>query len=243
LSLNYRPVVATEIEFYLSGSAGRDLGSFWSEVRARCEAERIGIYKIEKETGDEQHEVALQPLGDVAEIIRQTDALKALLAECAKAHEMHADFSAKPKPDQPGSGLHVHVHLEDAHGYNLYEKTNDIMSDALRHSLGGLLATMKRHMPVFAPTLASRLRFVAGGNAPLTLSWGANNRTTALRLPDTGVPQKRIEHRVAGADADVGAVLAAILEGIAFGLAQGCEPGPQMYGDASLPMYGLERLV
>ena len=114
---------------------------------------------------------------------------------------------------------------------------------ALRHTLGGLLATMQENMDVFAPTEESRARFASGDHIPTTVSWGANNRTTALRLPYTGLPFRRIEHRVAGADADVAAVIAVILEGVLHGLENRLEPGPQMHGNASLPMYGLPPLL
>ncbi len=95
-------------------------------------------------------------------------------------------------------------------------------------------------MAIFAPSPESYARFVAGSNAPLTVSWGANNRTTAIRLPDSAHDNKRIEHRVAGADADPEHVIAAILKGLYSGLKNRVDPGPQIYGDASLPMYGLQ---
>lgn len=220
----YTPILATEIEFYLPAAPD---DTFWQPLSGH-------ILKWEAERGTNQYEIALPPLHGAAAIIEHTEWCKALLSS--------ADFSARPFADQPGSGLHVHVHLEDAEGRNVFFKKDEVMSDALRWSLGGLLATMKDNMPVFAPSNASRSRFQPGANAPTTVSWGANNRTTALRLPDTGMPEKRIEHRVAGADADAGAVVAAVLVGIVFGLENKCDPGPQIYGDAGLAMYGLIKL-
>lgn len=236
-------VVATEIEFYLFGSDGRELDVFWREVRACCESACIAIFSIEKEKGLEQHEISLTPLRDIEKIISDTEQLKVIVSEIAAIHDMRADFSAKPVADEPGSGLHVHVHLEDGAGTNIYTKQGEEMSEALAHSIAGLLANMQKDMAIFAPTQASRARFVAGSNAPLTLSWGANNRTCALRLPDTGTEFRRIEHRVSGADADVGAVVRAVLKGITHGMEHKLMPPPQIYGDASLAMYGLPRLA
>ena len=241
--MHHVPFIATEIEFYLFGSEGSDFGVFWAAVRAACDEAGIGIFKIEKETGTEQHEVALMHTRNIAKIIADTEQLKIILSERAAAQGMRADFSAKPLAEEPGSGLHIHVHLEDAAGRNLFYKDEHGMSDALVHSIAGLLATMPEYMPVFLPTAESKNRLVAGSNAPTTISWGANNRTVAVRLPDTGTQFRRIEHRVAGADADVGAVIKAVLAGIEYGLEHKLMPPAQVYGDAGLAMYGLPPLA
>jgi glutamine synthetase len=117
------------------------------------------------------------------------------------------------------------------------------MSDALKFSIGGLLATMRDTMAAFAPSAESQARFTPGSMAPTTISWGANNRTVAIRLPDSAHDNKRIEHRVASADADPGQVIAAILAGVHYGLKNRCDPGKQIHGDASLEQYGLPKLL
>lgn len=259
------PVTAAELEFYIydisSPWKGEDQGggyaphtqssefsegnphpnlppsrgkeqAFWQRVQNAG----VLLEKFEAERGEHQYEVALSPATPektVADLI----AVKKILAE------MGADFSARPKPDQPGSGLHIHVHLEDAGGKNVFYKDDTHMSEPLKHSIGGLLANLKKDMAVFAPTVDSHKRFIAGSNAPLTVSWGANNRTVAVRLPDAPHDKKRIEHRVAGADADPAQVMQAILTAIHDGLTRKLDPGAQIYGDASLVMYGLTKLI
>jgi len=242
-AMQYRPVIATEIEFYLYGSKDRDLANYWQDVSAACKTEGIAIFKFEKEKGIEQHEVALMPLRDIAKIIADTEQLKTIISEFAKQYGMCADFAARPVENEPGSGLHVHVHLEDENGKNLYTKNDSEMSETLAHSIAGLLTTLQENLDVFAPSLESRTRFQPGSNAPTTISWGANNRTCAIRLPDKPHDNKHIEHRVAGADANVGAVIAAILKGIEYGLEHKLTPPPQIYGDAALPMYGLPPII
>ncbi len=237
----FTPVVAAEIEFYLFGAVPAKLDNLWDDLRARCAHASIPLEKTEAERGEGQFEIALTPVS-ARSAAEHAIYSKGIITECAQAHGMTASFAAKPLENQPGSGLHIHIHLEDGSGQNIYHKQDALMSDALRFSLGGLLATMLEHLPVFAPTSDSRARFIPGGNAPTTISWGANNRTTALRLPDSIASAKHIEHRVAGADADPAAVIAAILEGILHGLAHQSNPGTQIYGDASLEMYALPKL-
>jgi gamma-glutamylputrescine synthase len=53
---------------------------------------------------------------------------------------------------------------------------------------------------------------------PTQASWGHNNRTVALRIPCGDDDARRIEYRVAGADANPYLVVAAILAGLLHGL-------------------------
>ena len=233
------PVTAAEIEFYLSSAP---LDAFWDTIRSACAVEGIRLFKIEKEKGKDQYEVALRA-EDPLLTARHVTAVKIILDDTATAYGLTVDFAARPFSDQPGSGLHIHVHLVDESGKRVFFKNDEFISDALKFSIGGLLATMRDYMGIFAPTSESLARFVSGANAPLTISWGANNRTVAIRLPDSEHDEKRIEHRVAGADADPRKVIAAILSGIRYGLQNKCDPGQQIYGDASLEMYGLPKLT
>ncbi|MEL6750880.1 MAG: glutamine synthetase, partial [Pseudomonadota bacterium] len=68
--------------------------------------------------------------------------------------------------------------------------------------------------------------------APTRANWGDNNRSVALRLPAAPEQARRIEHRVAGADANPYLVLACILQGMMDGLAAGTEPPPALTGNA-----------
>ena len=233
-------VAASEIEFYLHGSYGSPALEAWqTDVAQRCAAEGVAIHRIEKERGLDQHEISLSP-SDVETMVSSTLALKRIVSECATAHGFTADFGAKPKADQPGSGLHIHLHLEDESGTNLFFKNDAQISQALQFSIGGMLAWIADSMPVFAPSEASYTRFAKGSNAPTTVSWGANNRTVAIRLPDKAHNKKHIEHRVAGADAAPARVAAVILAAVHDGLKEQIMPScPQIYGDASLEQYNL----
>ena len=237
------PVTASEMEFYLIGSdAYPALPAFWEEIKAGCADAGISLFKMEKERGREQYEISLPPC-DPVKTAKDTQSLKYIIEHTALTHGLEGTFSARPFDAQPGSGLHIHVHLADAQEKNVFYKDDYTISDPLKFSIGGLLARMIEDMPVFAPNAESYARFVPGSNAPLTVRWGANNRTTAIRLPDSPHDSKRIEHRVAGADADPEGVIAAILAAMHYGIENNIEPGPQIYGDASLEMYNLPRLT
>jgi len=240
----HKAVVATEIEFYLHNVSGTFIPAQVVEIiRDSCAKSGIKLASAEQERGVEQYEIALMPSPDKTLIAADTERFKFLITEKFAGYGVKADFSAKPLPNQPGSGLHVHVHVEDAGGRNLFFRDGDGWSADLLHAIGGLLELMNPCMTIFAPYEASYLRFTSKSNAPTTVSWGTNNRTVAIRLPDRSMNNKHIEHRVAGSDADVVKVIEAILFGIEYGISGKCNPGEPIYGDASLPQYACMPLA
>ena len=66
--------------------------------------------------------------------------------------------------------------------------------------------------------------------APVNRKWGEDNRTVAFRIPTDKGAGRRIEHRVAGADANPYLALAAILAGLHHGIVAGLEPDAPVIG-------------
>jgi glutamine synthetase len=67
---------------------------------------------------------------------------------------------------------------------------------------------------------------------PVNTSWGWNNRSVAFRIPAGDGGSRRIEHRIAGAEANPYLVLAAVLAGVHHGLERRLDPGPPSEGNA-----------
>ncbi|MDI4658659.1 glutamine synthetase, partial [Xanthobacter autotrophicus] len=103
---------------------------------------------------------------------------------------------------------------------------------ALRHAAGGLLASMADATLIFVPSFNGYRRLVPGSYAPTSASWGFDNRLVAVRVPNGPRHARRLEHRIAGAEAHPHLVLAAILAGMLEGLEQGIEPPPPLEGNA-----------
>ncbi len=240
------PVLAGEIEFYLPGMAEIATKEVAVE-KIKHELPGLPVAKVDAEVGLDQFEVSFQPSRHVEEVIDTVTRFKAFMAEFAQANGIKADFSAKPFAERPGSGLHIHMNLLDEAGHNCFTRAGrdmeDPFSDELRHTVGGLLAFMNPGMKFFAPSDDSYRRFVKGANVPVTVSWGTNNRTVAVRLPTKALNDKHIEHRVAGSDADITHVLWAILSAAHYGLSQKVDPGEPVYGDAALAQYKLPHLA
>jgi len=87
-------------------------------------------------------------------------------------------------------------------------------------------------MLIFAPTINSYRRYRAEAYVPLNPTWAVNNRGVALRIPISDLENRRVEHRVAGADANPYLLAAAILAGIHRGITEQIDPGPPLSGNA-----------
>ena len=142
-----------------------------------------------------------------------------------------ATFMAKPFADRAGSGLHLHVSVNDADGRNIFAAEDPAGTPVLRHAVGGMKATLADGMAIFAPNANSYRRFRANSYAPVAPTWGVNNRTVSLRVPAGPAGGRHIEHRVAGADANPYLALAALLAGVHHGLTNKIDPGPPVVGD------------
>ena len=184
---------------------------------------------VHSEFSPGQFEINLHHVGNPVTACDHAILLKRIIKGVARQHGMAATFMAKPFADIPGSGLHVHFSLYDSEGRNVFFEANSseipAISDTFRHAIGGLAETMSDAMAIFAPNANSYRRLIPGNFAPLTPNWGYNHRDVALRIPVSGEKDCRIEHRVAGADANPYLVMAALVAGIHHGICQGCEPG------------------
>ena len=64
------------------------------------------------------------------------------------------------------------------------------------------------------------------------MTWGTNNRSVAVRVPISKPDANRLEHRIAGADANPYLVLAGVLAGMLHGIENKLVPPPAVEGNA-----------
>lgn len=249
------PVVATELEFRLfdaesnadgspqplrlghegSQLLGLDeidiLESLFSDIDRACREQDLPADTVIAEQSAGQYEVNLLHVADPLLAADQAILFKRTVKAVARRHGLTASFMAKPFGDEAGNGLHVHVSLVDADGGNRFREGGR-NAGALEQAVAGLVATMPDCMALFAPHANSYRRFQPDAHVPLAPTWGHDNRTTAIRIPLSSPDATRVEHRVAGADANPYLVIAAVLAGIEHGLAQALEPPPETRGNA-----------
>ncbi len=188
--------------------------AFVEDVHAACEAMGVRTGTTVAESGEGHYEINLHHRDDALRAVADALIFEHAVRNVARDHGCRATFMAKPWTDRPGSGMHVHASALGRDGSALFASEPEV-NDALRHAVGGLCATMAEATALLAPNANSFRRFVPGAFVANTASWGRNNRTAAVRIPP-GAP--RVEHRVAGADANPYLVVAVVLAGLHHGL-------------------------
>ena len=81
--------------------------------------------------------------------------------------------------------------------------------------------------------------------APVNLSFGTDNRSCAVRVckSSNSPNSKRLEYRIASADADIYLSLSAILNALAFGLSEKKNNYSTIYGNAFDDIYRVEKIL
>jgi len=158
---------------------------------------------------------------------------KYMVKALAEKHGLRATFMPKPFTNLTGNGCHAHVSVWDKTGKkNLFhDPKGELGLSALAYSfLGGIMHSAADLAALFNPTVNSYKRI----NAPRTLSgatwspnavsYGGNNRTHMVRIPDQGRFELRLMDGAANPYLLQAGVLAAGLDGIA----NGRDPGKRL---------------
>ncbi|MBD9655244.1 glutamine synthetase [Pseudomonas sp. PDM12] len=253
------PVMAVELEFYLldkqRDANGRpqpavqmngvrpeapqvygvyeleQVQPFLDDLYAACEAQGLPVRTAISEYAPGQLELTLEHRFDALQAVDEGIRYKRLVKGVANRHGLQACFMAKPFGDLAGSGMHMHVSLADEQGNNLYASEDPQGTPLLRHSIGGMMASLLDSLAIFCPNANSFRRFQANSYAPLAKSWGVNNRTVSFRVPGGPAVSRHIEHRICGADANPYLAAAAILAGIHHGIREQIDPGAAIVGN------------
>ena len=96
-------------------------------------------------------------------------------------------------------------------------------------------------MALLAPNVNSYRRISRFQVAPINVHWGYDNRTAGLRVPMSGPEDRRVENRLAGADANPYLASAASLACGYLGMVQGLSPTDPITGSAHDLPFSLPR--
>jgi glutamine synthetase len=162
--------------------------------------------------------------------------------ETAVRHNVYATFLAKPMQGEPGSAMHIHQSIIDKEtGRNLCATSDGEDTPLFLSHVAGLQKYLPSAMPLLAPNVNSYRRLVAGSGAPINVHWGRDNRTVGFRVPVSTPESRRVENRVAGADANPYLAIATSLACGYLGMVQGLEPTDPVKGSAHRLAYTLPR--
>jgi glutamine synthetase len=252
------PVMACELEFYLldaqpdeqgrprpardvdGGRPGQtqvyglreleQIEPFLADLYAACREQGLPVRTAISEYAPGQVEITLEH-GPALEAMDQAVRYKRVVKGVAHAHGMRACFMAKPFAQIAGSGMHMHISVADEAGHNLFGAEDKAGTPLLRQAVAGMKDCLLESLLLFCPNANSYRRFQAHSYAPLTPTWGVDNRTVSLRVPGGPAPSRHVEHRVCGADANPYLAAAAIIAASHRGIRERLDPGAPIEGN------------
>jgi glutamine synthetase len=204
--------------------------AFCHAILDEMEAFDIAIEALHTETGPGVYEVAIR-YDDALRAADKAALFKTQLKSLASRHGLAVTFMAKWNHDLPGSSGHLHQSLWKD-GKNVFHD-NTGLSSIGRQYVAGLVELMPELTALYTPTVNAYKRYVPGVWAPLTASWGIENRTCAVRVIPGGASSTRVEYRQTAADINPYIAIATCLAAGLWGIEQGKEPPPPASGDAS----------
>lgn len=168
--MQLRPVMATELEFYLLDGSRKspavatplvpgsskvqpgpqvyhpddlyEIEAFLNDVYDYCDVQNIPAESAISEYSPGQFEINLRHVDDPVLACDHAVLLKRVVKAAARKHGFIACFMAKPFAEDAGSGLHVHMSLLDRHGKNYFSQDREKLA---------------------APPFSARLRHAVGG--------------------------------------------------------------------------------
>ena len=148
---------------------------------------------------------------------------KYMVKAIAEKHGMRATFMPKPFANLTGNGCHAHISVWDRTGKkNLFHSARDSLglSKLAYHFLGGILHNADALAAIFNPTVNSYKRLgaqvtLSGATwSPNAITYGGNNRTHMVRVPDKGRFELRLMDGAVNPYLLQAGVLAAGLDGV-----------------------------
>jgi glutamine synthetase len=265
----WQPVVAPELEFYLTkrninpdmpleppvGRSGRqsvgrqsysmaaidEYEPIIEDIYQFAEAQGLTIDTIIQEGGAAQLEINMDH-GDPLVLADSVFLFKRLIREAALRHDCYATFMAKPMTNQPGSAMHIHQSVVDCvTGKNIFNDENGKATDHFYHFIGGHQKYLEAATCILAPYVNSYRRLVPSGSAPINLEWSFDNRSAGIRVPNSSAESRRVENRIAGVDTNPYNAIAVSLATGYLGMKNAIKPRDEFIGEAYNADYGLPR--
>lgn len=226
-----------EYEFYAFRETASGLAPAWSGLQCFSETKQSEVEDIildilrnltemgagpevaNTEYGAGQFEISNSPFWGV-EIADMAFYYRSSIKDILRRKGYKATFMSKPVTDMSGSGAHLHHSVYDKDGKNVFADASqpDGLSQLCRWFVGGQLEHGTAVSALANATVNSYKRLQPYSFAPANVTWGYDNRTCMIRIPQARGDHTRIENRVPGADTDpyvaLAAVLAAGLDGI-----------------------------
>ncbi|MCA0433567.1 MAG: type III glutamate--ammonia ligase [Proteobacteria bacterium] len=183
-----------------------------------------GPYQNDHEDANGQFEINWN-FNDALTTADQLAFFKFMVKQIAEKHGLRATFMPKPFINLTGNGCHVHLSVWDKAGKkNLFEDAKDKegmgLSGLAYNFIGGLINHADSLVAITNPTVNSYKRInaprtISGATwSPNTVTFGGNNRTHMVRIPDAGRCEFRLPDPAANPYLLMAGILAAGMDGV-----------------------------
>ncbi len=192
----------------------------------------LGSYQNDHEDANGQYEMNWE-FDDVLKTCDRHVFFKYMVKAIAEKHDMRATFMPKPFMNLTGNGCHINASLWDKTGKkNMFQdKKGELgLSQVAYNFLGGVIQNAEALCSIFNPTVNSYKRInaprtLSGASwSPNTITYGANNRTHMVRIPE----DNRIEFRLADGAMNPYLAPAALLAAGMKGVKDRVDPGKRI---------------
>ena len=149
------------------------------------------------EVAEGQHEIDFK-YSDALTTPDNVMTFKMALRSIAKSHGLFASFMPKPFFGINGNGMHTNMSLSNiSDGSNAFSDPSDEhgLSKVAYSFVAGLMKHARNLSLITNPLVNSYKRLVLGYEAPVYISWSAQNRSALIRVPHTTPQATRIEMR------------------------------------------------
>ena len=255
-SLNIKPMIGFEFEFYILDRNGLPIeqSRFFYNINEILQRNNFnGSVVKEIELG--QCEIISAPTFDLENLTNNWGKTLENLKIFFIKNNLKLNHSAKPFLYQSGNGMHINISLHEyASEINIFEqefiKNNSdnsfefTKSFLMNYSIAGILKGVQNNIYKYINNLSTLNRIIYfDRNSPINISWGKNNRTTLIRIPESALEYKRIEIRLPSSENNLLIMITEILNDIYFGIFNKLIPQVCTYGSAFDENYQLQFLT
>ncbi len=203
-----------------------------SEICDSMMAIGLGAYQNDHEDANGQFEMNFE-YDDVLKTCDRHVFFKYMVKQIAENHGLRATFMPKPFMNLTGNGCHINASLWDKAGKKnlFYDPKGELGLSKLAYNfLGGVIQNAESLCSIFNPNVNSYKRINAPRTtsgatwSPNTITYGGNNRTHMVRIPDSN----RIEFRLADGSMNPYLAPAALLACGLKGVKDKVDPGKRI---------------
>jgi glutamine synthetase len=261
--LGYRIKTGVECEYFLLSATSEEISDDHDRAAKPCYDQQALMrrYDVISEICDAMLELGWEPYqndhedanGQFEMNWKYADALvtadrhaffKYMVKAIAQKHGYRATFMPKPFADLTGNGCHIHLSVWDtANTTNFFDDPEgELGLSALAYQfIGGVLHSASALCAFTNPTVNSYKRLNAAMThsgatwSPTTITYGGNNRTHLVRIPDRGRFEFRLPDGAANPYLLPAALIAAGLDGMVEKRDPGARSDVNTYADAIAP--------